>query len=99
MKVIITQYRWAGTWGPFAIKTVCDECELSKLVIGDLITEKFAGNDVVFDVKEWLPNWWRVIWKGGWHAPIFFVNGRLVTQGKTVDLKKLEKTVREELEK
>jgi hypothetical protein len=96
-KVVISQYRWAGKWGPFEIKTVCEECELSQLVIGDLIREKFPHGDVTFEVKEWLPNWWRVIWKGGWHAPIFLVNGHLCMQGKTVDLKKLEEMVKKEL--
>lgn len=99
MKVIITQYRWAGSWGPFRITTACDECELSQLVIGDLIRDTFAGKDVTFEVREWLPNWWRVIWKGAWHAPIFCVNGRLAMQGKTVDLKLLKRMIQEELEK
>lgn len=90
MSVIITQYKWAGKWGPFSIKTVCDECELSKLVIGDMIESKWKDKGVTFEVYDWLPNWWKVIWKGAWHAPIFLVNGHLCMQGKKVDLEKLE---------
>lgn len=85
MSLIIKQYKWAGSWGPFTIKVPCGECSVSENIVQDVIDSEFSGEDILFEVLEWLPNWWRVIWRGGWHAPIITVDGKVVAQGKVID--------------
>ena len=79
VKVIL--YRWAGTWGPFKIKIPCGECALTKDVIRDTLEHELAGIPVDLQTCDWLDNWWRPLLKGGWHAPIVVVNGKMVSQG------------------
>lgn len=83
--VHITQYRWAGSWGPFAIKVPCGECGLTEGIIHDVIEHEFAGLPITFEVKDWLPNWWRIVLRGAWHAPIVMVNNTVVMQGGVID--------------
>ena len=37
------------------------------------------------EVREWLSEWWRPLRRGGWHAPIVLVEGRLVSQGHALN--------------
>ncbi len=83
--VSITVYRWAGSWGPFTIKIPCGECALTKDVIEDTMATELAGIPVELDMCEWLSEWWRPLMKGGWHAPIVLVDGRVVSQGAALN--------------
>ncbi len=83
--VTITVYRWAGSWGPFSVKIPCGECTLTKDVIEDTIKEELAGISVQLEMQDWLTNWWKPLLKGGWHAPIVMVNGRIVSQGEALN--------------
>ena len=40
---------------------------------------------VRLEVREWLSEWWRPLRKGGWHAPIVMVEGRVVSQGHALN--------------
>ncbi len=96
----IVQYKWAGVWGPFKIKIPCGECAVTENIINDVIKNDFGFTDkIAFEVKEWLPNWWRLILKGGWHAPIVTVNGKVVFQGQAIDRGFLASEIRKELVK
>lgn len=99
MAVQITQYKWEGSWGPFRIKIPCGECSASEGIIEDVIKTEFAGADIQFEVLPWLDNWYKPLLKGGWHAPIVLVNGRLVSQGTFVDRGLLGFYIRRELAK
>lgn len=77
----ISQYRWAGSWGPFKIKVRCGECTLSSDIIQDTLATELAGIDVAFETHDWLSVWWKPLFKGGWHAPIIMVDGKVVSQG------------------
>ncbi len=33
------------------------------------------------DVKPWMLNFWKPILRGGWHAPILTIDGRVFSQG------------------
>ena len=77
--VAITLYRWAGAWGPFKVSIPCGECSLTLDVINDTLENELDSVPVVVDVREWLNEWWRPLPKGGWHAPIVMVEGRLVS--------------------
>jgi glutaredoxin len=83
--VAITLYRWAGAWGPFKVSIPCGECSLTLDVINDTLENELDSVPVVVDVREWLNEWWRPLPKGGWHAPIVMVEGRLVSQGHALN--------------
>ena len=83
--VAVTLYRWAGAWGPFRVKIPCGECSLTLDVIEDTMTHELDGIPVSVDIHDWLSEWWRPLPKGGWHAPIVIVEGRLVSQGHALN--------------
>ncbi len=80
-KVKITVYRWAGAWGPFKVSIPCGECALSHDVILDTMEHELSGLEVELELKDWLSHWWKPILKGGWHAPIILVDGKVISQG------------------
>lgn len=84
-KISITLFRWAGSWGPFRVRIPCGECTLTKDVILDTLGNELAGIDVTLDVRDWLSEWWKPLRKGGWHAPIVMVNGKIVSQGQALN--------------
>lgn len=92
-KVEVIDYKWVGKWGPFKIKTQCGECDFDTALIKDMMKKEFKGKDISFEVKPWLDNWWRVIWKFAWHAPIIMVNGKVYSQGVTIKRKEFAKYV------
>jgi len=83
--VRVELFRWAGSWGPFNIRIPCGECTLTLGVIEDTLKEELAGIPVDLQVYDWLDYWWRPLLKGGWHAPIVLVEGRLVSQGAALN--------------
>lgn len=91
----ILQYKWAGSWGPFRVKVLCDECDLTETTIKSVLEKEYANRDIAFETLPWLDNWYKVIWKGGWHAPIVLINGKVISQGEFLPADKF----REELEK
>lgn len=95
--VHIIQYTWAGTWGPFTIHVECGECGLTEGIIRDVLKTEFADEPITFEAKEWLPNWWRILFRGGWHAPIVTINKRVIAQGGVIDRGLLAASIRKEL--
>ena len=83
--VELTLYRWAGKWGPFEVKISCGECALTLDVIKDTIENELAGVPVKLTVRDWLSNWWKPLFKGGWHAPIIMVEDKIITQGAALN--------------
>jgi glutaredoxin len=81
----ITVFRWAGDWGPFHINIPCGECALTKDIILDTITHELAGINVELDLRNWLDEWWKPLLKGGWHAPIVLVAGKVISQGRALN--------------
>ena len=84
-QVKVTLFRWAGAWGPFKVKIPCGECALTKDVIQDTLATELAGIPVDFDIREWLSEWWKPLLKGGWHAPIVMVEGKVISQGHALN--------------
>jgi hypothetical protein len=74
--VIITQYKWAGKWGLFRIKSHCQECDLVTSTLRSMVGQEFKGKNVVFEVKPWLDNIFFCLRQGAWHAPIIMINGK-----------------------
>lgn len=83
--VKITVFRWAGAWGPFKVTIPCGECSLTKDVIADTVENELNGIDVEVEMRDWLSEWWKPLLKGGWHAPIVLVDGKLVSQGAALN--------------
>ena len=79
--VRVTLYRWAGKWGPFKVNIPCGECALTKDVLLDTFETDLAGIPVELDVRDWLTEWYKPLPKGGWHAPIVLVEGKIISQG------------------
>ncbi len=91
--VKLTLYRWAGAWGPFKVTIPCGECSLTRDVIADTIDSELANVPVDLDVRDWLSEWWRPLARGGWHAPIVMVEGRVVSQGTALNRGRLTQAV------
>ena len=83
--VQVTLYRWAGAWGPFKVSIPCGECSLTVDVIEDTLASELAGVPVKLSTHDWLSQWWVPLSKGGWHAPIVLVDGKLVSQGRALN--------------
>lgn len=83
--VQVVVYRWAGAWGPFKVRIPCGECALTRDVIADTLEHELAGVAVDLTVRDWLSEWWRPLARGGWHAPIVMVEGKVVSQGQTLN--------------
>ncbi|MGH1439113.1 MAG: glutaredoxin family protein [Cellvibrionaceae bacterium] len=81
----ITVFRWAGAWGPFSVKIPCGECSLTKDVIQDTIETELDNIPVELDMRDWLSEWWKPLQKGGWHAPIVMVEGKIISQGRALN--------------
>ncbi len=93
MAVRIVMFRWAGNWGPFHIRVPCGECSLTLDVIQDTLAHELSGVPVNLDVRDWLSEWWRPLVRGGWHAPIVLVNGKVISQGSALNRGTLSQAV------
>jgi len=85
MAVEIVLFRWAGKWGPFSIKVPCGECSLTEDIIHDTLTHELSEVPVELKIRDWLSEWWRPLVKGGWHAPIVVVGGKVISQGSALN--------------
>ena len=83
--VEVLLYKWAGSWGPFKVKIPCGECSLTLDIIQDTFDNELKDIPINFEIREWLTEWWRPLPKGGWHAPIVLVDGRVVSQGNALN--------------
>ena len=81
----ITIYRWAGRWGPFKVNIPCGECALTADIVRDVVENELAGVPVEIETLDWLSNWWKPVLKGGWHAPIVLVEGKVISQGEALN--------------
>ena len=94
--VNVTVYRWAGAWGPFKVHIPCGECSLTKDIIQDCIDSDLQEMEVELELRDWLTEWWKPLLKGGWHAPIVLVNGKIISQGAALNRGVLTQAVIEE---
>ncbi|KJR29769.1 MULTISPECIES: glutaredoxin domain-containing protein [Vibrio] len=83
--IIITLYKWAGSWGPFKVNIPCGECTLTKDILTDTFANELADVPVELEVKDWLSHWWEPLKLGAWHAPILVVEGKVVSQGEALN--------------
>ena len=81
----ITVFRWAGAWGPFKVSIPCGECSLTRDIVQDCIDSDLSGIDITLEMRDWLSEWWKPLPRGGWHAPIVLVDGKLISQGAALN--------------
>lgn len=99
-KVRIDLYKWEGKFFPFEIKTHCGECTLNNGIIESVILElQKEGIEIEFNVNPWLNNWYKLIFKKAYHAPIVLINGKLLKQEKVVTREELKDAVYREFVK
>lgn len=84
-KIKITLYKWAGKWGPFEVKIPCGECTITKDILNDVLINELNGVDIEIEEKDWLTYWWEPLIKGGYHAPIVMVQGKIISQGEALN--------------
>lgn len=77
----IMVYKWAGSWGPFKVSIPCGECALTADIIKDTMENELSGIPVELEMRDWLSEWYKPLMKGGWHAPIVLVEGKVIGQG------------------
>ncbi len=51
---------------------------------------------MTLDIRDWLSEWWKPLVKGGWHAPIVMVNGKVVSQVEALNRGLLTQIVTQE---
>lgn len=83
--ITIELFRWAGKWGPFKVKIPCGECSITEGIIHDTLKHELKGIPIRLEIKDWLSFWWQPLIKGGWHAPIVIVGGKVISQGQALN--------------
>ena len=61
--------------------------DFNTALLHDMMEKEFKDKDVIFEIKPWLDNWFKVLLKRGWHAPVIMVNGKVFAQGKIIKRK------------
>lgn len=84
-KVKIVIYKWAGAWGPFKVNIPCGECTLTLDIVKDTVLTDLEGIPIEIETREWLSEWWKPLLKGGYHAPIVMVGGKIISQGAALN--------------
>ena len=79
--VEVTVYRITGQQGIIKVPhRYCEECDLTVQLVQRVINE-LDNPGVTLTVRPWMLWFWKPLLRGGWHAPIVTVNGRIVSQG------------------
>jgi glutaredoxin len=58
---------------------------LTRDVLKDTFNKELAGIPVELEIKDWLSLWWEPLKRGGWHAPIVVVDGKVISQGQALN--------------
>jgi len=91
--VVIEQYKWAGSWGPFKIKERCGDCDMITGLLRALMQKEFKGKPIKLEIKPWLDNWFHCALRGGFRAPLVFINGKLFSAHDVPSRDAIKKTV------
>lgn len=97
-QIKITVYIWAGEKFGLKIKKPCPECDLNIQLIKSIKRKELDGKPLVIEVKPWLTHLWSALKKGGWHAPVILINGKLFSQGKLINRQRLVQRLLTELD-
>src|SRR5574341_2182073 len=75
--------------GPLSIPhRFCEECDLTirqvRRVVADL-----GRDDIEIEIRPWLRHVLDALRRGGWHAPVVTIEGRMFSQGVVPDAEEL----------
>jgi hypothetical protein len=73
----------------------CRECDLTIRAVSSVAAE--VGDTVEVEVKPWLRHVVEALLKGGWHAPVVTIDGRVFSQGVVPDPERLRAALQEEM--
>lgn len=82
----ITVYPITGRQiGPLRVsRRICEECELTIRLVRDVVDESSRA-DIEVEVRPWLRHMFDALRRGGWHAPVVTIDGKLFSQGVVPD--------------
>ena len=66
----------------------CEECNLTIQLVRRIV-EQLGREDVRVEVKPWLSNMFDALRRGGWHAPVVTIDGKIFSQGVVPDAEAL----------
>ena len=71
--------------GPISIPhRFCEECDLTVRLVRRVV-EGLGRDDIHVVVKPWVRHMFDALRRGGWHAPVVTVDGKVVSQGVVPD--------------
>ncbi len=80
-QIEVAVYPVTGRQGIFEIPHhYCEECDLT-ISVTRRVVDELDDPRVTLVIRPWLLWFWKPLIRGGWHAPIVTVNGRIVSQG------------------
>ncbi len=62
----------------------CEECDLTIRLVRRVVAE-LGGDDIQIVVKPWLRHAIDALRRGGWHAPVVTIDGKVFSQGVVPD--------------
>lgn len=82
----ITVYPITGRQlGPLSIPhRFCEECDLTIRRVRQVVAE-LGRDDIEVEIKPWLRHVVDALRRGGWHAPVVTIDGRVFSQGVVPD--------------
>jgi hypothetical protein len=80
--------------GPLSVPhRFCEECDLTIARVRQVVAE-LAREDIEVKVKPWLRHVFDALRRGGWHAPVVTIDGRMFSQGVVPDAEELRAALR-----
>jgi hypothetical protein len=79
---------------------MCEECELTVGLTKKVLLELGVGKGdarVTLTVKPWVEYSVEALRKGGWHAPVLLIDGKIFSQGIVPNKPKLKEYLEEKL--
>jgi len=76
---VVTVYPITGKQLFFRVpESWCRECDLTIRAVERVIKGR---TDIELRIKPWWNHLFDALWRGGWHAPVVTVNGKILSQG------------------
>ena len=75
--------------GPLSVPhRLCEECDLTIGRVRQVVAE-LAHHEIHVEIKPWLRHMLDALRRGGWHAPVVTIDGRVFSQGVVPDTDEL----------
>lgn len=94
-KVVVYPITGRQFWFLSVPHSWCRECDLTIRAVSSVAAD--VGGRVDVEVKPWLRHAFEALRKGGWHAPVVTIEGRVFSQGVVPDQKRLKAVLQEDV--